>query len=268
MTASAIGAVLAARTGTGQPVWRKSYDEEDARAQVTWPMDGGQKQALRFIDCFVRTMKQYAQLTKADGRAHGMTQNAIWVAEVLLRRCTDFATGRCTPCLETIMRLTGFARPTVVRLLASLRGFGFLDWVRRTVRTGNRPGEGPQVRQTSNAYFVDFTRLPRGAYQTLKAMLGKTVNIDRAPRHAGSGPVPDRVQRLTTRLAKSLTGRQESGFAARARAIDGTTLDRRAERMWPGDAEAQAFFNEAMGVRSASSDTSLECPLPNRREAE
>lgn len=268
MTASAIGTVLASRAGTGQPVWRKSYDEEDKRAKVGWPMNGEKKQALRFIDCFIRTMKQYAQLTKADGRSHGMTQNAIWVAEVLLRRCTDFSTGRCTPCLETIQRLTGFARPTIVRLLATLRNFGFLDWVRRTARTGNKPGEGPQVRQTSNAYFVDFTRLPRNAYQALKALLGDTLDLDRAPRHAGSGPVPNRVQRLTARLRDSLTGRQDQGFASRARQIDGTTLDNRAARMWPGDVEAQAFFNEAMGVKSASSGSSLECPLKNIREEE
>src|SRR4051812_2726897 len=41
--------------------------------------------------------------------------------------------------------------------MARLKLHGFLDWIRRTEPTGNK-GEGPQVRQITNAYVFGLPR--------------------------------------------------------------------------------------------------------------
>jgi hypothetical protein len=87
------------------------------------------------------------------------------VLEALLGRrgviAIDFKTGRLDPALATLEKITGFARATIVRHLAKLREHGFLDWVRRSRKTGNDREFGPQREQTSNAYFFSLSRLPK-----------------------------------------------------------------------------------------------------------
>lgn len=275
MTAVTFGNVLA-RKGTDEPerVWRCSFDEGDPRSQVAMPVGKETKHTLAFIDYFVRALKRWANETKKKGRSHEISQNAIYVAEQLLRQCTDFKTGRCTPCIETIMEKTRFARPTVVRLLALLREHKFLNWVRRTVKTGNAPGEGPQVKQTSNAYFIDLKALPAEVSRYLKQMLKGAIDLDAMPSWTGSGPVPPRALRLAGRLAARLSigGRSVSAdLADRSRQISSAAHGHEAEARWPDDPDAQQFFNEAMGIPSrgsASSERSLEFPLKNKRQVE
>jgi hypothetical protein len=54
----------------------------------------------------------------------------------------DGKTGRCDPCLDTIAKKSKLSRRTVVRQLDTLRSFKIVNWVRRTVKTGNAKGKG------------------------------------------------------------------------------------------------------------------------------
>ncbi|RSV15211.1 helix-turn-helix domain-containing protein [Sphingomonas sp. ABOLF] len=72
-----------------------------------------------------------------------------------LLQFVDFATGRLFPSLEEIARRAGCHKNSVVKALNRLKLHGFLSWVRRTIRTGNEGEFGPQLEQTSNAYYFE-----------------------------------------------------------------------------------------------------------------
>ena len=62
--------------------------------------------------------------------------------------------GRVFPSLDTIARMAIVSKSTVLRAIAWLSLYGFLDKLRRIVR---RQGLlGPRVQQTSNAYVLHF----------------------------------------------------------------------------------------------------------------
>jgi len=254
------------RERTDQPVWRGSYDADDDRAQVVLPFAGRPRhQVFTFISWFVLGLKELANETKLAGKAHQLTHNAIAVAETLLRRCTDYETGRCTPSIETIMEKTRFSRPTVIHLLAQLRKLAGIDWVRRTVRTGRT---SPAVEQTSNAYFINFEELPRRLLMYLRQKLDGVFDFDALPRQKGSPPLPAWKDRQTARLvARVVSGSFAGGktlaqeLADRARQISAASPTDRARVLWPDDPEAQRFFEESTTARpttSASSDSRLQ----------
>lgn len=180
---------------TEQPVRRNSYDIDDRRAQVFRPIgDGTLKGALRWRDKFLQVVKEYDREMKEKGKRHPIGANAIRVLEALLWHCgVDFRTGRLDPAIATIQEKTGFARKTVVDALARLKEHGFLNWVRRTERTGNEPGQGPRVKQATNAYYFDMKRLANratAAFRRLRQLLGQPfVNIEDHPAPAESKPL-------------------------------------------------------------------------------
>jgi hypothetical protein len=63
---------------------------------------------------------------------------------------------RVFPSLNTIARMAMVSKATVLRAIAWLSLFGFLDRLRRIVRTTGLLG--PRVRQTSTAYVLRFPR--------------------------------------------------------------------------------------------------------------
>lgn len=70
----------------------------------------------------------------------------------------DYATGQLTPRHDTIATRAGVHENSVIGALKRLKAHGLVDWVRRTTRTGNDGAFGPQLEQTSNAYFFDHRR--------------------------------------------------------------------------------------------------------------
>ena len=76
--------------------------------------------------------------------------------------------GRVLPSLDTIARMAMVSKATVLRAIAWLSLYGFLDKLRRIVRTNGLLG--PRVRQTSNAYVLRF---PKG----LGALAANVFNI-------------------------------------------------------------------------------------------
>jgi len=88
------------------------------------------------------------------GAKHRLRRIDITVLRALIRR-VDFRTGRLFPAIATIAADAGCHRNSVIGALARLKFHGFLNWVRRTVRTGAAGTFGPQREQTSNAYYFD-----------------------------------------------------------------------------------------------------------------
>ena len=190
-----------------QGTWRNSYDIDDARAQVAtiyWEKTANNADALRFFDTFTKTVARYSSHIRKAGKQLPISMNAKAVLEALFG-VMDGKTGRCDPCLDTIAKRSGLSRRTVVRVLHTLREARIIDWVRRTVKTGNAKGAGPQRQQTSNAYFIDMLKLPAEIARTLRQKLGDKLREN--VRHLqGSGSVPSRMAIKAERMLKSVTG--------------------------------------------------------------
>ena len=88
------------------------------------------------------------------GEGQAVSYNYRQVLGVLL----SFAVkrGRVFPSLDTIARMAMVSRRTVLRAISWLSLYGFLDKLRRIVRTSGLLG--PRVRQTSNAYVLCFPK--------------------------------------------------------------------------------------------------------------
>ena len=102
----------------------------------------------------IEIAKHEQWLSQADNRLRRID---IDVLRALLS-FWDFATGRLTPRHDTIAARAGVHENSVIEALKRLRSHGLVDWVRRTTRTGNDGAFGPQLEQTSNAYFFDHRR--------------------------------------------------------------------------------------------------------------
>ncbi|MGN6270848.1 MAG: hypothetical protein ACTHM0_13270 [Sphingomonas sp.] len=175
---------------------RHSYDaDDDPRAQVFTPIgDGTKAGAMGWIDALLQTAKEFDDLHRAPGGARPLG-TAIAILEVLLGRRgrtripIDFKTGRLDPAIDTIAAAAGRTRGTVIRALAALRRHGFLDWVRRTRKTGNDGQYGPQRAQTSNAYFFSLNGMAKRVRQRLRDLLARK-RVARLARAAASGAPP------------------------------------------------------------------------------
>ena len=243
-----IGDVIAKITGqrrTLQPVRRGSYDIEDRRAQVFRPIgDGTIAGGLRWRDKYLQLADEYDWAMKQRGERHQIGANAIRVLKALLfLPGLEFAKGHVEPALDTIMKHTRFARGTVVSALQRLKQHGFIDWVRRTIKTGNEPGFGPQVKQTSNAYFFPVERLPDRARERLRQLMGGKP------------------------LAVALK-QKKAADAARREALKNMSYEE-GYKSAPADDSAlgEALNNYArMLDQSASSETGLNPPLRNQKQ--
>lgn len=235
---------------TFQPVRRDSFDVDDPRAQVFRPIEGG----IKFVEVYLEVFDEWANIIKKPGEQHELNANCRKVLEKILRKCTDFKTGVCEPCIDTLMRLTRLARATVVRCLKMLARHRFIDWIRRTIRTDIDPGEGPQVKQVSNAYFFDLAQLPKRVLMAIQQKLRKkqvVISPDPEPRRSFFKGRQDR-RRSTLRSRRSDL----------ASALANAAPHERAAILYPNDPEAQRLHNEMLfGSESASSETSLN-PSP------
>jgi hypothetical protein len=232
---------------TNQPVRRESLDVDDPRAQVFRPIEGG----IMYVDVLIDAFYEWANQIKIKGRSHELTANCGRVLTVLLRRCTDFSTGICEPCLDTIQTKTRLARATVVRCLALLRRHGFRDWIRRTEMIPDaKPGE-QQVRQISNAYWFDLARLPKRVAMWVAAGMRKKkhpIEIPREPRR------PIFAGRYKRRRQEA---RQRSAAAWRE-----ASPAEQAAILYPDDPAAQRVHLDML-AEGASSGTILN-PPPHR----
>ena len=232
---------------------RDSFDIEDPRAQVFRPIEHG----VHFVDAMLKVFDEWDDLTKQPGRQHAMGQNCRKVLRALFW-CCDFRKGTCEPSIDTLMAKTKFARQTVVRALKLLWANGFVDWIRRTVKTGNAPGEGPAVRQFTNAYFFDTTRLPKRCLRRLRQLLSKAGKTFRPADY----PRPPRYVGAQQRRATTIRDKAAYDRAVKRNALARATSDEeRARAIYPGDDAAQKAHLDML--QGASSVSGLN-PLPNR----
>ncbi len=230
--------------------------------------DGTLKGGLDFVDAFVRGLWLYADEKKQAGKAHHLSANMIKLIERMLRRCTDFATGRCEPSIDHIMKITLFSRKTAISLLARARAAGFLSWARRTEPTGNKPGEGPVVKQTTNAYYFELSRMPVEMQRHLKQELPDT--LKEYPDRICSGKVPNKIMRATRKMVLQAT--TALATTKRPAPADTSALDARLEAapriewpaiLFPADPEAAREYARTIGFPdypNASVDRALQSP--------
>lgn len=249
MTAPTLKAeLLAGGRRTYQPVRRDSFDVEDRRAQVARP----NKLGMIFVDAMMEVFDKFAGEIKQKGKGHELNGSVRLVYRALLR-CWDFKTGICEPCYDTLQRMTKLARATCVRAVKLLDRYGFLSYIRRTEKTGIAPGEGPQVKQVSNAYWFDPSRLAAEAYARLQRLLKK-----RGHKVEENGTLYARFQGIAMRRKEAI--RNETAYKL-ACVRNAPTDEARARAMFPGDLASQAEYLAML--KGASSGTSLN-PTPNR----
>jgi hypothetical protein len=197
LIAGATAALTGRKRGPDKSVRRDSYDIEDPRAQVFRPIgDGTIAGAMGWIDALLQTAREFDRAHKKPGQRGGLGgPYAIIVLEALLGRrgviAIDFKTGRLDPALATLEKITGFARATIVRHLAKLREHGFLDWVRRSRKTGNDREFAP-ARADVERLFLQPVAPAQGGPAPLPGPCGGTPGQGRRPRrdrpHGHPGP--------------------------------------------------------------------------------
>lgn len=153
---------------------------------------------------FATTVRKYSSHIREKGKQLPISMTAQAVLGALLA-LMDGKTGRCDPSLDEISKRSDMSRRTVVRQLEVLRERKIVNWVRRTVKTGNAKGAGPQRQQTSNAYFIDMMNLPIEIVRTLRQKLGDKLRETAKVFH-GSGKVPNRMAIQVERIRKGLVG--------------------------------------------------------------
>ncbi|MBN9028162.1 MAG: helix-turn-helix domain-containing protein [Rhizobiales bacterium] len=118
---------------------------------------------------------RYDRIGRAKGHRNGPLGHVA--LEVLDSLCNVicYRTGELQPAYSTLCTKLNRSRDAIALALKSLKAHGFLDWTRRTVRTGAE--SGPQLKQINNAYRLFLPAIAKA----ILGRLGKT-----AP-----APVPD-----------------------------------------------------------------------------
>lgn len=144
--------MTAAARRTFAPVRRNSYDRGEREHLIWRPLGENRAEARRFKGTLLKAAKNLEKSTKQPGRRMGaLGLTGIAVLEALTGLADDLS-GRLEPMIATIAEKAGLCARTVSRALNRLKEHGFIDWLRRTV-TLDVDGAGPQVSQTSNAYW-------------------------------------------------------------------------------------------------------------------
>lgn len=257
---SLLGGIAAKATAQPVGIWRSTFDVSDLRAQVGRRFgDGSIEQSLDVIEAINKTAMIWAKENRPEDRTWIFMLHAIRTLDVMLRKFMDFKEGTCEATYEMIAAATGFTRATIHRHITALRDMGWLDWVRRSVKA-----EDGSSRPTANGYFFEISRLPTAARIHLRQLLKKKgIEIEDHADRKGSGPTPNRVQRLAERLAKGYSGAVErlrektrrNGLEAEAAFVRAEMelmgdipTDRWAEIRHPGDLAAQQAYSARLGI--------------------
>lgn len=301
MNAVSFGKLLASTGAVAPPearvsFWRRTYDVDDARAKVGRILgDGSARQGKIVVSTILEVAIAWFKKANADARAEYAAARAAysknapagekaptkrpalkWNLLTTLKAVldfTDFKTGECVATYEMIATAADCGRDTVYRHIIALRDLGLLDWVRRCEATDDRH---QPTKAAPNSYFFEISRLPAPARMLMHQILKRRgVQLASHPDRMGSGPVPNRAQRLASRIGKALSGAAslargrgqhdekmaEAAFVrAEMVAMGDTPTDQWAQIRHPGDAAAQARYNERLGIQSFASE-SLKMPL-------
>lgn len=148
---------------TGQPVRRSSYNVGERENFLWREIDPAE------INARIRAAEVYDRQNKQPGRRNGILGHVAIEVLAALYRLVDYKTGQLDPAIDTICLRVRRSRSAVVAAMARLKLHGFLNWIRRTEPTGTK-GQGPQVRQITNAYVFG---LPQAAAAFVARLLGR-----------------------------------------------------------------------------------------------
>jgi hypothetical protein len=126
-----------------------------------------------------------ATIARAEGRLRPLD---IHVLESLLDKI-DFATGALFPSYDTIAEWAVCSRNKTIDAIKRLKSRGFVDWVRRSIRTKNDGEFAPQREQTSNAYYFDHRRsmAPRTWQRYMQILVAKLRRLGAVPAAVALG---------------------------------------------------------------------------------
>ncbi len=162
---------------TRQPVRRNSYRAGE-REHRHW---------RRFDRTEFNARMRAAELHDRDNKEPGKRNGPIGAIglEVYreLMRMVCWKTGRLEPSIATICKRTARSRDAVSKAMARLKAEGFLNWIRRFEPVEDPDPFGPQVKQTTNAYWFD---LPAKAAELVRRLMKRPTEKQRdAKRDAG-----------------------------------------------------------------------------------
>lgn len=183
---------------TGSPVRRNSK-----------PAGGEKWEALTRAQANRRifALKVYRERLRKPGQRWGaegtISAGAIGMYEVMCNMAVR-GRGRIEPSVEWLAKTCNVPRKVIHAWKTQLKAHGFLDWRRRWVETGRQGVRGPQVEQTSNAYWlklpqagmvlVDRLTAPKGDPGPRQLPAEIQAAIDRLDDAARSRQAPDRFR--------------------------------------------------------------------------
>lgn len=191
------------------------------------PFGRTKEDAWAFVDALLGAAKALDYDTKKAGdRMGALGPSGLKVLEALLS-FTDFLKVRMEPTIAAIAAKAKLARGTVVRALNRLDKAGFLSWVRRKVELDN-DGPGPQIHQTSNAYFIQLRGRALGLVKLLlKKRKPPPPDDHLAARDQDREAVDDMLTRTTSEnVARFRAGDSPLGeaLASLGRALDSSAI--------------------------------------------
>jgi hypothetical protein len=150
-----------------------------------------------------------ATIARADGR---LTRIDVTVLEALLAKI-DFATGALFPSYDTIAEWAVCSRNAAIEAIKRLKSRGFVDWVRRSIRTNNDGEFAPQREQTSNAYYFDHRRsmAPRTWQRYMQILVAKLRRLGAVPAAVVTGSF-DKVREVQDPALRAALASAGSSF--------------------------------------------------------
>jgi predicted transcriptional regulator len=189
-------------------VHARSYDENSPQADVFRPICHGDEEAFRIWRAqLLRTAEEFDHDTKEGGHHSGaLGANGLHVLKVMLFNFLNYTNGACFPSISTISQEAKRSRVTVTAALQRLQDTGFMNWVRRTRKTGKAKGEGPQREQVSNAYtFVNTEKMDHGVLKEFRSRI-----VNSARYKAMQDKLKSVVSSLGQKRQQEATQRQEA----------------------------------------------------------
>jgi hypothetical protein len=137
---------------TGQPVRRDSRHagERERRQWKTGNVFSAREKRAR-----LKALKRFERCHKERGRRNGLVGHVAIELYELLLDMRDYKSGRLDPTLGYLASKLKRSIDAICKVMKRLDRHGFLRWDRRTIPVDNLDPRGPQVQQTSNAYWFD-----------------------------------------------------------------------------------------------------------------
>lgn len=174
MSAGPIGELAAAldagartsRTRTGNPVHRHSFyagERELRRWRAANTFSRSENNAR------MAAAEQFDKSTRRAtvGAKNGALGHVALEVYRLLLRLRALKGGRLDPSIKWLATQLDRSCGAIHRAITRLRDNGFLDWSRRTVPVPDAPPGEPQIKQISNAYFLELRDTARAVTSTL-----------------------------------------------------------------------------------------------------